>query len=320
MLEIEIVTGDVSDFSCDVLVLKHAQAFYGAEAQVAASLTLGGVDRAKIDPLPDQYVLLSSDGAVAAQQVLFVGTPPLYEFDYSNIRRFAARSLEIISEQLPTASHIAMTIHGVGINLDEREAFTAQLGGIADAQKNGISARRISIIERDFGRAGRLNLVLRQILRPLGSPSTRDLKSVVGQQLLIAAGSRSDSKPHVFVAMPFSKQFEDVYIFGIKGPVNGAGYLCERADMLYFTRDILDRIRSRIETSSLVIADLTEADPRVYLEVGYALGKNRSTLLLAKEGTDLKFDVRGQRCLVYQNIVDLAKQLQSELAAIKIGN
>ena len=62
MLEIEIVTGDVSDFSCDVLVLKHAQAFYGADAQVAAALTLGGVARAKIDPLPDQYVLLSSDG------------------------------------------------------------------------------------------------------------------------------------------------------------------------------------------------------------------------------------------------------------------
>ena len=42
--------------------LKHAQAFYGADAQVAATLTLGGVARAKIDPLPDQYVLLSSDG------------------------------------------------------------------------------------------------------------------------------------------------------------------------------------------------------------------------------------------------------------------
>ena len=56
---------------------------------------------------------------------------------------------------------------------------------------------------------------------------------------------------------------------------------------------ILDRIKLRIETATLVIADLTGANANVYLEVGYAWGKNRPTLLLAKVGDELKFDVRG---------------------------
>jgi hypothetical protein len=57
----------------------------------------------------------------------------------------------------------------------------------------------------------------------------------------------------------------------------------------------------------------------VYLEVGYAWGKNRPTLLLVKKTDELKFDVRGQRCIAYENIVDLSKQLQTDLAALELA-
>jgi hypothetical protein len=98
--------------------------------------------------------------------------------------------------------------------------------------------------------------------------------------------------------------------------VNAAGFLCERVDMATFTGDILTRIKSRIETAALIVADLTGANPNVYLEVGYAWGKDRPTLLLTKKSDELKFDVRGQRCLVYKNIADLAKKLEADLAAL----
>ncbi len=86
--------------------------------------------------------------------------------------------------------------------------------------------------------------------------------------------------------MPFKNDLEDVYVFGIQGPINDAGYLCERVDMLSFTGDILERTKSRIQTSSLVVADLTGANLNVYLEVGYAWGKRRPTLLLARTSED----------------------------------
>jgi hypothetical protein len=66
----------------------------------------------------------------------------------------------------------------------------------------------------------------------------------------------------------------------------------------------------------LVIADLTGANANVYLEVGYAWGKDRPTVLVAKKGNELKFDVSGQRCIVYKNISDLAKKLEADLATV----
>jgi hypothetical protein len=296
-------------------VLKYAQAFYGADATVAAALTQARHGQIEISPEPGDHILIPSEGAIAADNVLFVGVVPLIYFEYSDIRAFATRALTILSRESPDTRHVAMTIHGVQSGLDEREAFLAQLGGIMDAENKGVSVERVSIIEIRAARAVRLKAILKETWPQSQTPGTTTKPPRESQRITAGAGSRS--KPHVFVAMPFSKDLEDVYVFGIQGPVNATGYLCERVDMATFTGDILDRIKSRIETATLVIADLTGANANVYLEVGYAWGKNRPTLLLAKKGDDLKFDVRGQRCIVYENIVDLSKKLQVDLAALQ---
>jgi hypothetical protein len=312
MIQVTVEHTDVADFACDALALKYAQSFHGADAIVADALTQGR--RWEISPAPGDHVLIQSEGAVAAKKILFVGVVPLFHFDYSEIRSFATRALTILSEESSGTRHVAMTIHGVNYGLDEREAFLAQLGGIMDADKKGVAVQRVSIIERKADRAARLEAILKETWPQSPTPTTMTKPPKESQR--ITAGAGSLSKPHVFVAMPFSKDLEDVYVFGIQGPVNTAGYLCERVDLATFTGDILDRIKSRIETATLVIADLTGANANVYLEVGYAWGKNRSTLLLAKKGDELKFDVRGQRCIVYENIVDLSKKLQTDLGVL----
>jgi nucleoside 2-deoxyribosyltransferase len=75
----------------------------------------------------------------------------------------------------------------------------------------------------------------------------------------------------------------------------------------------MEYVRTRIETASVVIAELSDANPNVYLEVGYAWGKGRPTILLVKDEKALQFDVRGQRCLVYERIKDLEDMLAQEL-------
>jgi hypothetical protein len=92
--------------------------------------------------------------------------------------------------------------------------------------------------------------------------------------------------------------------------------LCERVDLDVFTGDIVDRIKSRIETANLVVADLTGANANVYLEVGYAWGRNVKTLLLCRNPDELKFDVKGQRCVIYASINDLRKKLAAELRVL----
>jgi len=58
-------------------------------------------------------------------------------------------------------------------------------------------------------------------------------------------------------------------------------------DQEAFTGDILDRIKKKIETATVVIAELSGANPNVYLEVGYAWGKDVPTILLVKETDEI---------------------------------
>lgn len=63
---------------------------------------------------------------------------------------------------------------------------------------------------------------------------------------------------------------------------------------------------------------MTSANPNVYLEVGYAWGCGKPTILATKEAGDLKFDVQGQRCLVYKSIKALEDMLRKELVSLRV--
>lgn len=98
--------------------------------------------------------------------------------------------------------------------------------------------------------------------------------------------------------------------------VKRVGLLCERADLSAYTGDVVTWVRERIRTSSLVVADLSGANPNVYLEVGFAWGCGVPTVLLARDSGELRFDVCGQRCLIYNKIKDLEEKLRVELSAL----
>ena len=315
-IEVAVEVGDVLRFRCDVLVLKYAQEFYGADRAVSNALAPERWE--SFTPDVGDYVITSSMDKLPSNKVLFVGTVPLHLFDYAQIRLFSRQSLSILSHAAPSTRHVAMTIHGVGFGLDETECFLAQLAGILDAiheKKYPRLLERISIVELDEARAARLRRRLSDYVQ--GGRilvKANDTASTAQSRLLDDVGLGSRNKRLVFVAMPFSEEFEDVYVFGISAPVNAFGYLSERVDLQSFTGDILTRIKERIETAILVIADLSGANPNVYLEVGYAWGRQRPTLLLVKKDADqLKFDVQGQKAIVYKSIKDLKQQLENFL-------
>ncbi len=81
--------------------------------------------------------------------------------------------------------------------------------------------------------------------------------------------------------------------------------------------DVMQWVKDRISSAKLVIAVLTEANPNVYLEVGYAWGQDIPVVLLVNDTEDLKFDVKGQRCLKYRRIKDLEEILTLQLATLR---
>ena len=86
--------------------------------------------------------------------------------------------------------------------------------------------------------------------------------------------------------------------------------------MSTFTGDVMQWVKDRISSASLIVADLTDANPNVYLEVGYAWGCGKPTVLLTKDTRQLKFDVRSQRCVLYKKIKDLEISLAKELSGL----
>jgi hypothetical protein len=322
----EVEVGDVTTFGADVVALKFAQRFYGADGAVAAALGADAGDIAESLSRLGEYKLLPSRGRLGAKHALFLNVGFLYDFGYEEIRWFAAEVLRALASAAPSTRHLAMTIHGVGYGLDEAEALRSQLAGCLDAFDVGsypAALERLTIVDRNPGRAQRLRIVLNDAIpgNAVALPETTEpqdySEAIELSPLTSNVGRESASKPHVFVAMPFAEEMEDVYHYGIQAPVNAAGYLCERVDLKPFTGDILDRIKSRIESASLVVADLTTANPNVFLEVGYAWGKGRPTILLVRDPDKLPFDVRGQRCLVYSKIRELEEALAEELEGLR---
>ena len=79
---------------------------------------------------------------------------------------------------------------------------------------------------------------------------------------------------------------------------------------------IIDVIKKLIENSEFIIIDLTMENPNVYYELGYADGagnEGKDILLIAKKGTDLKFDIRHRTVNFYEDAFDLQEKLKEIL-------
>lgn len=320
-MRFNVIEGDATTVSGDVLVLKYAQAPFGIDKHVGALLEQTGIPSAEVRPSNGGFSLLAAPSGVSAKEVLFVGVEPLGAFGYEQIRVFARRALTFLATERAATRTILVTSHGAGYGLDENEAFESQLAGFLDAVEGGDAPPaldEITFVEKNRFRAERLAKALSALgpLQPNVGKSLGESTNRETRERLSEVGYASLDKPHIFVAMPYVESMDDLYHYGIQNAATNARLLCERADLSSFTGDVMEWVRTRIRTSQLVVADLTGANANVYLEVGYAWGCGVPTVLLAQKGDDLKFDVRGQRCLIYSSIRNLEDQLSAELSTL----
>lgn len=127
------------------------------------------------------------------------------------------------------------------------------------------------------------------------------------------------TKLSIFVLMPFSEAFRDVYVLGIRAAAESLGMSVSRVDEQIFHREsILQRIYDQIESADLVIAEMTGQNPNVFYEVGYAHAKNKRCILITKSAADIPFDLKHHRHIVYDSsIFHLKEKLISDLKEIQ---
>jgi hypothetical protein len=121
-------------------------------------------------------------------------------------------------------------------------------------------------------------------------------------------------KPFVFVLMPFSKEFHDVYQLGIRQACVNAGTYCERVDEQVYDGTILERVYNQISNADFIIADMTGRNPNVFYEVGYAHALNKRVILLTQRVEDIPFDLSSYPHIVYDTVTYLHDELCRRLS------
>lgn len=318
MTKFAVEEGDVVEVPSDLLVLKYAQNFYGADAAVASRLISAHLcTDADLRRTPGDFVVIESQGIIAPKRVLFLGTPPLRSFTYNEMEVFARRAIEKIVDLGLPAQLLTTTVHGTGYGLDGGEALQCLVRGFQE----GLSKHKVTSIERiTFLTLGEREE--RMLNAGLGAIASTTAERSASDRVRLRDGPQEQpaptvSKRRVFVALPFSEEFHNVYEFGIYPAVRNCGFICERVDETHFTGDVLGRIRGGIEAADLVIADLTEGRPNVYLEVGYAWGRGIPVIFVAKRGEKLHFDVSTHRCIFYGKFSEFAKVLEELIRGIE---
>ncbi len=123
------------------------------------------------------------------------------------------------------------------------------------------------------------------------------------------------SLPRAFVAMPFRDPFNALYEEVIKPEAEDLGFAIVRVDEIHSPGLILDDIRREIEASQVIVAEISQPNPNVFYELGYAHALRKPAVLLARRtnGEQLPFDIRGYRTILYDDTIVGKKKVQENL-------
>ncbi len=118
-----------------------------------------------------------------------------------------------------------------------------------------------------------------------------------------------------FVAMPFAKEFTDVYESAIEPAVKECGYECLRIDRKPTNKRITDEISEAIQSACFVIVDASGKNPNCYYEFGFAHACGRVAIPIIQEGEGIQFDVKDYQHIWYdrKNLYQLRDNLVARI-------
>lgn len=132
---------------------------------------------------------------------------------------------------------------------------------------------------------------------------------------VISLSERIVASNSVFIIMPFTDEFADVYL-AYRTVCKKNKFEALRTDKSDWRKRIIPRILSGIRQSAFVIADVTTPAPNVYYEIGLAEGMGKQVIFSARRGITLPFDIADIPVLFWSNIKELKKELGRRIQEI----
>jgi len=116
-----------------------------------------------------------------------------------------------------------------------------------------------------------------------------------------------------FVIMPFKSPFNEFYEKIIKKVCKDLNIEVKRGDEIISTNVVMQDIIQDINYSNFIIAEVSEINPNVYYELGYAHALNKPVILLAKKDTKIPFDISPYRIIYYDDNIIFKDELENKL-------
>lgn len=134
----------------------------------------------------------------------------------------------------------------------------------------------------------------------LSSPPAeiKDLR-INGADVSLAAPPAADISGSVFVLMPFQPQFNVVWK-AIVGTCDQVGVTCSRSDTIRLPGRITGQIMEAIRSANVIVADVTDNNPNVMFELGYADALGKPIVVLNQRVAESPFDLRDWRQISYE--------------------
>ena len=325
-VKISLVSGNLLTTSCSMAFLKHIEGMTSTPEREADAAMDGKISAILSAREQEEFAEIATGDAFPFQSLYIVNFHrDDLPFTYSSVEIYA-KTILLLARRDRYATSVSTPIHGPGAGLDASEALECMLSAFArELQMNADfgELREIIFVEKDKDVFRRLQERVTYLVDK-GETIVRKGNYIFlkGERSVEAAESGKDrierlAHNHLFVAMPYAKEFNNVYYFGIKGPVEQRKRKSERVDQEKFTGDIVKRVKERIKSSELVIADITGNNPNVFFEIGYAAGIGKEIVLISQK-QEIPFDLRTERQITYdpQELILLVNQLGELLDAI----
>lgn len=119
----------------------------------------------------------------------------------------------------------------------------------------------------------------------------------------------------IFVLTPFHPKHRDDFD-AIASVCRDLGLTAQRGDEEYVSGDIFPHILRSIVRARVVVANVDGRNPNVFYELGIAHALGKPTVLISRTPTDVPFDIRTKRLVLYSDPAELRERLRDELARV----
>ena len=111
-------------------------------------------------------------------------------------------------------------------------------------------------------------------------------------------------KKTCFVIQPLCEKYKARYDLFYRSAIEAAGLSAYRVDKDPSVGNIIAQIQEKIKAANICFAEISEDNPNVWYELGYAHAHGHEVVMVCQKGKELPFDIKPENTILYNETID----------------